>query len=134
MATSRSLPRKKILVVEDDPDILNVIKLMLGSEGYEVETHLDGKQIVDNLTVLPDLYILDKILPDVDGLHICRFLKSHPTTKDIPVIVISAKPAERAALEVGADKFIEKPFLMRPFLNSIAEALKVKPKKNLLGP
>jgi DNA-binding response OmpR family regulator len=133
MSKSQKNP-KTILVVEDDPDILNVIDIMLGLEGYDIRLLSNGQPIMQNQTVLPDLYILDKMLPDVDGAEVCSFLKSQSITKDIPVIMISASTKSReASLKAGATNFIEKPFRMPIFLNAVANALDVRPKNKWLG-
>jgi DNA-binding response OmpR family regulator len=126
MPKSKELHSKKILVVEDDSDILNVLNIILGLEGYEVEVLSDGKPILENRSTLPDLYILDKTLPQIDGVDVCRHIKSHPRTKNIPVIMISGSPNfGRAALEAGATMFVEKPFRMHSLLNTIASALQI---------
>jgi DNA-binding response OmpR family regulator len=118
---------KRVLVVDDDPDILSVINVMLGLEGYDIEVLLEGRTIMTNQAVIPDLYIIDKLLPFVDGSAICHFLKSHDTTNAIPVIIISATKCEPEALAAGAELFIQKPFMMYSFLSSVAQALKVPP-------
>jgi DNA-binding response OmpR family regulator len=74
----------KILVIEDDPDILNALNIALGSMGFEVHVLMNGKCVLDNQFVLPDLFILDKRLPDIDGLKICKFLKAHPAITRFP--------------------------------------------------
>ena len=114
----------KILVVEDDPDILNALNIALGAVGFDVDVLLTGKSILKNQFVVPDLFILDKRLPDVDGLEICRFLKSKPNYQDVPVIVISASPkVKNKAMESGASVFIEKPFVMQELVNAIRATL-----------
>ena len=114
----------KVLVIEDNPDILNALNIILGSEGFDVDVFLSGKLILQNQFVVPDLFIVDKRLPDIDGLEICRYLKSRPNYKDVPVIVISASSKVGAkALEAGADRFIEKPFGMRDLLQVVRETL-----------
>jgi two-component system phosphate regulon response regulator PhoB len=134
MSKVKSPGTKKILIVEDDPDILHVINIMLGLEGYQVETLLDGKSILQNEAELPDLYILDKLLPYADGSEICQFLKSQPATKDIPVIMISSSArSKNSSLEAGAAMFIEKPFLMHNFLHKVAKALNVPQKNKWFG-
>jgi DNA-binding response OmpR family regulator len=124
VTNSRTPVGKRILVVEDDPETLNVIHVMLGSQGYIVETLSNGKKIISNQVDLPDLYIVDKFLPFIDGLDICLFLKSQEATMNIPVIMISVKPLQREASAVGVDAFIQKPFAMNSFLNSVSAALK----------
>ena len=123
MGRARQKPLK-ILVVEDDPDILNALNIALGAVGFDVDVLLTGKSILQNQFVVPDLFILDKRLPDVDGLEICRFLKSKPNYQDVPVIVISASPkVKNKAMESGASAFIEKPFVMKELVNAILETL-----------
>lgn len=72
--THRKQPPIKILVVEDDPDILNALNIALRSVGFDVDVLLSGTSILQNRFVVPDLFILDKRLPDVDGLDVCRCL------------------------------------------------------------
>jgi DNA-binding response OmpR family regulator len=130
---TKSKPSQKILIVEDDPEILNIMDLLLGLEGYDVGTFTNGDQIMKSQVSLPDLYIIDKVLPSTDGLDICQFIKSHPATSHIPVIVISATQAKNEAYEVGANMFIEKPFLMHSFLQNVANVLNANPKSRWFG-
>ena len=114
----------KILVVEDDPEILNALNIALGSAGYDVDVLLKGRDILANQFVRPDVFIIDKQLPDVDGLEICRFLHSKPNYNTIPVIVISAsRRMKKKALEAGASYFIEKPFALKELVNAIQDSL-----------
>lgn len=105
---------KKILVVDDDPDILDAIQFTLESEGYEITTSEKGEyaeNLHDKNNNLPDLIILDVLLSGKDGRTICKKLKSQKDTKSIPIIMISAHPdAERSSKEVGAEDFLAKPF------------------------
>ena len=127
MRSSNKKPLK-ILVVEDDPDILNALNIALGSVGFDVDVLLTGKPIIQNQFVVPDLFILDKRLPDVDGLEICRYLKSKPIYGAVPIIVISASPkVKKMALEAGATVFIEKPFVVRDLVEAIISTLKIVP-------
>jgi DNA-binding response OmpR family regulator len=117
---------KRIVVVEDDPDILNVIDIMLSLKGYDIEALSNGSLIMQSEIAIPDLYILDKMLPDYDGTSICSFLKSQEATRGIPVIMISANcMTKNLAMKVGATTFIEKPLRMTNFLNAVANALLV---------
>lgn len=105
--------KKKILVIDDDVDILEALGEMLEMSGYEVETsEKDGVYIDKRIEVFkPNLIILDVLLSGHDGRHICRRLKSQDKTKTIPIIMISAHPnAEKSALEAGANAFLPKPF------------------------
>lgn len=114
----------KILVIEDDPDILNALNIALASLGFDVDVMLRGKSIFLNQFSVPDLFILDKQLPDVDGLEVCRYLKSKPPYQDVPVIIISASPkVKKKALESGAAVFMEKPFVMHELLTTIKTTL-----------
>lgn len=114
----------RILVVEDDPDILNALNIVFGSLGFEVDVLLQGKSIIQNQFVKPDLFVLDKRLPDVDGLEICRYIRSSSNYQDIPIIIISASPNIRnKALEAGATVFVEKPFEVQALVNAVLTAL-----------
>jgi DNA-binding response OmpR family regulator len=125
--------RKKVLIVEDDDAILNAISLILGFEGYDVSVLSHGMSIINNEAEVPDLYILDKLLPDTNGADICRYLKSNEVTKSIPVIIISATQCQSEALASGATSFMEKPLAMRTFLSGVADALKTKPGSKWFG-
>ena len=125
MRASKKKHPFRILVVEDDPDILNTLNIILGSVGFDVDVMLSGKTIMSNQFVSPDLFIIDKRLPDVDGLDILRFLKSKASYKRIPVIVISASPKqEQNAYDAGATRFIEKPFVVQELLQAVSSTLK----------
>lgn len=118
----------KILVIEDDPDILNALNIALASLGFDVDVLLRGQSILLNQFTVPDLFILDKQLPDVDGLEVCRYLKSKPPYQDVPVIIISASPkVKKKALECGAAVFLEKPFNMHDLVTVVKNALRIGP-------
>ena len=121
----------KILVIEDDPDILNALNIALASLGFEVDVMLRGKSIFLNQFSVPDLFILDKQLPDVDGLEVCRYLKSRPPYQDVPVIIISATPKlKKKALESGAAVFMEKPFAMHELVETVKSTLDIRSNKS----
>jgi DNA-binding response OmpR family regulator len=128
-----SVRKKKVLIVEDDDAILNAISLILGFEGYDVSVLSHGMTIMNNEAEVPDLYILDKLLPYADGSDICRYLKSYEETKSIPVIIISATKCQSEALASGATSFIEKPLMMHSFLQGVADALQAKPGNRWFG-
>lgn len=114
----------KILVIEDDPDILNALNIALSSVGFDVDVLLSGKSVLLNQFVVPDLFILDKRLPDIDGLEVCRYLKSKPSYSQVPVIIISASPkVKNKALASGAAYFMEKPFVMQDLFDAIRQTL-----------
>lgn len=103
---------KKILVVDDDENILDAISLVLNDEGYQVETSFKGEETFDKINKFkPDLILLDILMSGSDGRDICKKIKKTDTMKNIPVIMISAHPTARgSALKSGANDFLEKPF------------------------
>ena len=114
--------RKKILVADDNPAILDAIKIMLEEEGYEVETTVDGATVQDIKEPLPDLLLLDIWMSGIDGRDVCKLLKSSATTKHIPVIMISAtKDIEQIAKDSGADDSVSKPFQMEHLFAIVAK-------------
>ena|ERR1044072_7206739 len=126
MSDQASTKPKRILVVDDDPAILDALEQMLRDEGYEVETTVkDGRYVEESLgRGLPDLIILDMLLSGHDGRDICRTLKSRPETTRIPIIMISAHPsAEATSLAAGADDFLAKPFNVDALLLKVEKLL-----------
>lgn len=104
----------KILIVEDERDIVELLRYNLQEADYEVDVVRNGadalQRAVDNP---PDLILLDLMLPEVDGLIVCRLLKNDPRTKNIPIVMLTAKTDEQdrvTGLELGADDYITKPF------------------------
>ena len=115
---------KKVLVADDDPAILDVMRMMLEFEGYEVMTTPNGNTILRMETGLPDLLLLDIWMSGTDGRELCRQLKLNEKTKKIPVVLVSAsKDIEHSAREAGADDFIAKPFEMNELLQKIEKNL-----------
>lgn len=116
---------KKILVVDDDPDILDALQFMLEDAGYEVTTTEKGdyaENLRDTNGGLPDVIILDVLLSGKDGRLICQRLKGQEETRHIPIIMISAHPNARQSVKaVGADDFVAKPFDMDELLAKIAK-------------
>ncbi len=108
------MDKPTILVVDDEEDIVELVEMNLSREGYKVLTCGTGEDALEiTHSKLPNLVILDLMLPGVDGLEVCRRLKSHPKTEQIPIIILSAKGEETdivAGLELGADDYITKPF------------------------
>jgi len=114
--------KKKILVADDNPAILDALKIMLEEEGYEVETTVDGATVQDIKEPLPDLLLLDIWMSGIDGRDVCKRLKSNAATKHIPVIMISAtKDIEQIAKDSGADDCVSKPFQMEHLLAIVAK-------------
>lgn len=115
---------KKILVVDDDESITEVIQIVLEGEGYEVEISLDGSCIPTFPGGQPDLILLDILLQSNDGRRLCEQLKSDPKTAPIPVVVLSAhSDGSQAASESGADGFLEKPFDVDVLVSTVEEYL-----------
>jgi len=111
---------KKILLAEDDPDIRFILNLVLKNAGYQVEPLSAGNSIVEGKHEWPDLFILDKSLPTIDGLAVCKYLKIKKETKDIPIIMISSyHKLKSKARKIGVDDFIEKPFDLKVLLNVV---------------
>jgi len=112
--------KKKILIVDDDPSILDILKIVFERAGYEVIIESDGQAILDNRYEIPDIILLDRFLSGIDGLDICRHLKNNLFTKHIPVIMVSASPdIAVTAKTAGANRFIEKPFEIAEILKCI---------------
>ncbi|MDQ6844629.1 MAG: response regulator, partial [Bacteroidota bacterium] len=103
---------KRILVVDDDKDILNILKLILQMNGFEVMVTPKGEDAIPaSVSYSPQLVLLDVFLSGIDGRDICNNLKTHPETKDIPVVMFSAHSSRQDILKVcKADDFIAKPF------------------------
>jgi CheY-like chemotaxis protein len=119
------MQHKKILVVDDEPDILESIEVILQDEGYHVET-TDRGDYVEKLQhgSLPDLILLDILLSGKDGRELTKRLKSQQLTQHIPIIIFSAHPSgEQTAREAGANDFIAKPFEIDDLLGKIAHYL-----------
>ena len=114
------MDKKKILVADDDPAIVDAIKLMLELYDYEVSTTVDGETIFKMEKEYPDLLLLDIWMSGQDGREICKFLKNNPLTKHIPIIMISAsRDIIQSAKDAGADDFIAKPFQMDELLQKV---------------
>ena len=116
---------EKILVVEDEENILEAIKYSLSKEGYEVYGASDGEIGLEKAKELsPNLVILDVMLPSLDGFEVCRILRKD---MDVPVFMLSAKSEEIdrvVGLEIGADDYITKPFSMRELMARVRNALR----------
>lgn len=118
--------RKRILVVDDDPAILEVIDLILTDEGFEVERMLDGKAIYKKFKGMPDLVLLDIWMSGTDGREICKYLKKQ--LPGLPIILISAKQdVAKVADAVGADDYINKPFDMDELIGKVKGYLSLAP-------
>jgi len=117
------MAKGRILVVDDEIYIVHILDFSLGMEGYEVITALDGEQALEKARAeRPDLVVLDIMMPKLDGYETCKILKADADTKDIPVILLSAKGRnvdQKIGFEVGADDYITKPFSPRKLVERI---------------
>jgi two-component system phosphate regulon response regulator PhoB len=118
----------KILVVDDEPDAVELIEFNLKAAGYEVVCAADGAEALKKTrTYLPDLIVLDVMLPEVDGLEVCKLLRRDPVTASIPILMLTAKAAEIdrvLGLELGADDYMTKPFSPRELALRIKSLLR----------
>jgi len=127
---------KKILVIDDLPENVFMLQDRLEHEGFEVLTAYDGYTGIDKArNELPDLILLDVMMPDITGLEVCKILVNEPTTKDIPIILVTAKSGAedtKEGLEAGAFDYIKKPFNRIELLARVKSALKLSEAHKLL--
>ena len=116
----------KILLIDDDPDVLTVMSVLLQKEGYEVVTAARRDEALQKLQdEMPALILLDVLLSGADGRELCRLIKTSPQTKDIPVVMYSGHPG--AAVEFqsyGADDFLPKPFQTAALLQKLQQLVR----------
>ena len=121
------IPRR-ILVVEDEEDIVGLLTFHLEKEGYQVQSALDGAVALQHaFNNPPDLVILDIMLPEIDGLEVCRRLRSNKLTASVPVLMLSARKEELdkvLGLELGADDYMVKPFGIRELIARVRAMLR----------
>ena len=125
------MDKKKILVVDDEQDLLDFVKLRLEANNYDVVTAIGGEEaLVVFKKEKPDLVLLDILMPGLDGFKVCQTLRKDPLTKNIPVIMLTAKDRLddiKQAKQIGANGYIIKPFDAATLLFDIKEQLdKVK--------
>jgi len=122
------MAKERILVVEDDDDILQLLKYNLAKDGYRVTGAVSGEEALKAVKLsVPDLILLDLMLPGIDGLEVCRALKRDGRTGDIPIIMLTAKGEEAdivTGLELGADDYVTKPFSPRVVLARVRTVLR----------
>ncbi len=117
--------KKRILVADDDPAIVESTRLILEEFGYEVDSTVDGETIYKMERDYPDLLLLDIWMSGIDGREICRYLKNEERTREIPIIMISAsRDIKESAREAGADDFLAKPFNMDDLIEKIEKHIK----------
>lgn len=119
--------KRKILAVDDEPNILLSLEFILEEEGYDVYTARDGDEALEvAASVRPDLILLDVAMPRRDGYEVCRLLREHPDLKTVKVLMLTAKgqPLEKKkGVEVGADLYVTKPFGAGELLEKIRTVL-----------
>ena len=122
------MPRETILIVEDEQSLVDVLTYNLTREGYEVEVALDGRDGLQRArTLLPDLVVLDLMLPLIDGLEVCRRLRADTTTQHIRILILTARADEIdeiVGFRMGADDYVVKPFKLKPLIQRIKALLR----------
>jgi len=120
--------KSKILVVDDEPDAVELVEFNLRGAGFDVITAGNGDEALKKArTFAPDLILLDLMLPEVDGLEVCKILRRDPATSAVPIIMLTAKAAELdrvLGLELGADDYVTKPFSPRELVLRVKNLLR----------
>ena len=130
MSSNDSVLHHNILVVDDEEDLLELVRYTLAKEGHSVTCVDTGEKAVDSVRQsLPDLIVLDLMLPGIDGLEVCRRLKGDLKTREVPIIMLTAKSEERdviTGLDGGADDYVTKPFSPRVLLARVKSLMRRK--------
>jgi len=118
---------KKILIADDHSEVVELVRVTLERGDYEIVDASNGKEALKKVRLeKPDLVLLDVVMPKMDGFEVCRKLKKDPQTKEIPIIILTAKAQEvdkEKGREVGASDYITKPFSPSALLTKIEEIL-----------
>ncbi len=129
------MAKGKIFVVDDEEDILDLVEYVLKKDGFDVHRFSSGEEILQKLRQnVPDLILLDLMLPGVDGLDVCRILKKDPNLSSVPVIMLTAKGEEAdiiSGLELGADDYIPKPFSPKVLVARVKAVLRRQGQKHV---
>lgn len=124
---SKGRVRSKILVVDDEPEAVELLEFNLKQAGFDVVSAADGAEAIRKArSTLPSLIVLDLMLPEIDGLEVCKMLRRDPATVSIPIIMLTAKAAEMdriVGLELGAEDYITKPFSPRELVLRVKKVL-----------
>ena len=119
----------KILVADDDKEIVELLSIYIHNEGYEVVKAYDGKEALAAVEKeIPDLVILDIMMPEIDGVEVCRRFRANEKLNNVPIVMFSAKISaydKKESFEAGADGFISKPFNARGFISGIKTYLEL---------
>jgi len=122
------MSKRHIMVAEDDETILELIRYNLEKEGYQVSCYTSGEKVLLAAGIdIPDLVLLDILLPGIDGIQVCKLLRSEERTRNIPIIMVTAKGEEQdivEGLEIGADDYITKPFSPRVMIARVQAVLR----------
>jgi DNA-binding response OmpR family regulator len=118
---------KKLLIVEDDPDTVEMLRVALTAANYTVNTALTGPEALSKAhDSPPDLVLLDLILPEMNGFDVCERLRRDPVTESVPIIIVTALPGELPRLagkEAGANAYIRKPFEVQELVSRVGQLL-----------
>ena len=121
---------EKILIVEDEEDVVELVRYNLSKEGFKCDIACNGREALEKAQATsPALILLDLMLPEIDGLEVCKRLKSNPQTESIPIVMVTAKSDEAdivTGLELGADDYITKPFSPKVLVARIRAVLRRK--------
>ncbi len=122
------MAKGRVLVIDDEKDLIELVRYNLEKEGFQVKSAKDGERgLAAALQELPDIILIDLMLPGIDGLDVCRSLRTHSRTARIPVIMLTAKSEESdrvLGLELGADDYVTKPFSPRELIARIKAVLR----------
>ena len=117
------MPQQTILIIEDERALVEVLTYNLKKEGFDILTATDGQEGLRRAqTSLPDLIILDLMLPVIEGLEVCRQLRNGPRTKEIPILMLTARSEEVdevVGFQMGADDYVTKPFKIKPLIQRV---------------
>jgi len=121
------MPNKKILIADDEPYILRSLSFVLKKEGFDVEIAYNGEKALEKAQQFnPKILFLDVMMPIKDGYEVCKKLKSNPETKDIYIIMLTAKGQiidKEKGLTIGSDEYITKPFSPREIVNKVKKIM-----------
>ncbi len=135
-STLQGVDPKKILIVDDEANLVKVLRLILENQGYKIEHSLNGETAIQLAhSTLPDLILLDVMMPKIDGYQVCHHLKSHQQTNEIPIIFLTASDdvnCKVKGLELGGVDYITKPFEVKEILARIQRQLEIRELQNQL--
>ncbi len=121
------MAKTKVLVIDDDPSIIRLNESLLGSNDYDVISAINGDEgLTKAMEEVPDVIILDLILPKMHGFEVCKILKGNNKTKDIPIIIVTASGLEDVAKseeDVHADVYMSKPYGAKELMDAIGKAI-----------